>query len=160
MDPQWSHITPTPAALFPSSLEDLGIDYPKLDILDWLDRIVHYRNNLPALSAVHLHCAGCRGDNYKDMALEAHAHPVHANLRSIDVAFQIAYRKRDWQKSWDDYDLKTLENLPWLVSFGSACTGNLSSWRPCRFQLMLKIMQGSKSNHHAAFMRRKRQTKT
>jgi hypothetical protein len=28
-------------------------------------------------------------------------------------------------EEWDDYDLKTLDFLPWLQSFGSYCTGML-----------------------------------
>ncbi|KAH7064287.1 hypothetical protein BKA63DRAFT_496637 [Paraphoma chrysanthemicola] len=119
-----SHSTASLVDLLPSTLENLEIDYPKVEVLDWLSGLPLYRNNLPALTAVQLHCASCHGgDTYKDVALLLHDHPVHAALHSVGVTLEIGSREHDWQQEWDEYDLKLCGVISWLEAFLSSETG-------------------------------------
>jgi hypothetical protein len=127
-DPQWSHIAPSPPELLLSSLEALDIEYPKVALLDWLARLSYFRNELPTLSDVGLHCVSKLGDAYDEIVYESHPHPALAALRLLNVRFRVGCSQQHWQPEWDDYDLETLDMLPSLDSFGSSCVGKLAPY--------------------------------
>jgi hypothetical protein len=124
VDPQWSHITPSPTDLIPSTLGFLSLGHVRVRVLDWLERLSYCRDDFPVLKDVQL-CCDSHGDAYNELMFESHPHPAFSGLCSVDMKLQVS-NMNAWKKEWDDYDLKTLDFLPWLRSFGSACTGATS----------------------------------
>lgn len=97
-----------PADLLPSTLQHLGITYPKITIYDWLALLTACRRGLAVLNMINLHCAGSSRDGYNIFAFESYPHPVSAALRSVGVTMALHYRWEDWEEAWDEYDLKAL----------------------------------------------------
>jgi len=145
VDAQWSHVTPSPAELLPSTLEHLELAYPRVAVYDWLARFPSFHEKLPALRIVELACSGDYGDAYNEFAFECYPHPALAALQSIDVALKLETPKWQWQKAWDDYDIPLFDKLWWFRSFGSPCVGMIwpYTFLPSSMRKLTRCRHGS-----------------
>jgi hypothetical protein len=124
-DWQWSHISPPPPQLLPSTIRTLSISHAQIYVYDWLARIPRFRHELPVLSYVGITCISGFGDSYEVFAFTSYPHPVLAALKSIEVELKLHYYPDEWEVDWYDYDVPLLDNLPWFDSFGQSCIGTL-----------------------------------
>jgi hypothetical protein len=127
VEPQGYHISTLPTELLPSTLEELGITYPKTTILGFLAKLAFCREELPALCKVRLICGSDYADPCNDFAFELHDHTVWHTLKFVGVTLNAEYRKSDWQAWWDSYDLKALDLAAWQVSLGPPITGTCNN---------------------------------
>lgn len=127
---RWSHISITPAMIFPPCLEKLFVSGPKLAFLDWLARLPLYRDEVPHLRLVRLTCATVYGDGYNLFAFESYPHRAGTALESLDIKFEMKYRIVDWQDDWANYELEVVGLSSWQISFGAAIPGERSKCEP------------------------------
>lgn len=90
--------------LLPESIETLEIWFPTLEVYDRLLHFLRFRNLLPHLSTIKLHCSSDRGDEYEEFAFRAHVHPVVRSLRDANVNIKFFHRAQDMKSVWSDLD--------------------------------------------------------
>jgi hypothetical protein len=85
--------------------------------LNWLERLIYHRDELPRLERVWILCNDrYDGNAYYEFAYENHPHPCAIALTSVDIEFKVCVRKCDWEASLDDYDLNALALVAWQES--------------------------------------------
>lgn len=110
----WASDSLKSTSLLPPNLEWLVIDGPKILFLGWLERLTYHRDELPRLEHVWILCNDrYDGDAYNEFAYEYNPHPSAIALKSVDIEFKVCVRKRDWEASWDGYDLNALALVAW-----------------------------------------------
>lgn len=115
--------------LLSSTIENLEIWCPGIELYDWLRQILCYRDDLPKWSRVEVQCVSERlGDSYESFPLAyfPNPHPIFATLRSLSLEL-ILKEPFYWLEEWDAYDHKTLELEAWQVSLGERVRGMIVS---------------------------------
>jgi hypothetical protein len=120
---RWAHLSITPPMLFPPSLEKLFLFSPTLAFLDWLARLLWYRDEVPSLHLVSLMCATTYGDSDSMMVYESYPHRALAALKSLNIRLAVECRDGDWQDDWADYELAAIGLSNWQIALGPAISG-------------------------------------
>jgi hypothetical protein len=120
---RWAHLSITPTMLFPPSLEKLSVFGPTLAFLDWLARLLWYRDEVPSLQLVSLMCATTYSDSYNIMVYESYPHRAFAALKSLAIRLAVECRDGNWQDDWANYELAAVDLSNWQIALGPAISG-------------------------------------